>query len=71
MKNQPVPYDDALYDWLIHYNIYDKLFVAIPREKYNEYCNNYNTEGVFRSKSVNTILEILHKTKGNPQDLKV
>ena len=54
-----------LYDWVFHYNIYTDTWAAIPREKYTDYWSNANLEGVIKSTSFNTLIEILHRIKGD------
>jgi hypothetical protein len=56
---------EYLNDWVFHFNAYTKNWAAIPRETYNEYWNDYKNAGVIRSKSINTLLELLHKSKGS------
>jgi hypothetical protein len=54
---------ENLYDYLLHYNHYDGLWSAIPREKVNEYWNNRNTEGVLKSKDIKTLIELITRGK--------
>lgn len=56
---------DYLYDWVFHYNIYMDVWSAIPRDKYTDYWSDSNKEGIIRSTSFNTLIEILHRTKGD------
>ena len=56
---------DYLYDWLFHYNPFTKLYAAVPRHLINEYFNNYELDGVLRSKSDSTLKEILHRAGGD------
>jgi hypothetical protein len=56
---------EYLTDWLFHYNAENKEWAAIPRGTYSEYWNNYSNSEILRSKELNTLLEILHKTKGD------
>lgn len=60
---------DYLYDWVFHYNIYNETWSAIPRDKYNDYWSNAQLEGVLRSKSYETLMEILHRTAGDISQL--
>ena len=53
-----------LEDWVFHYNALSNQWAAIPREKYNEYWNSYDHPDVLRSKHLNTLLDLLHKSKG-------
>lgn len=50
---------EKLYDYVLHYNHYTKLWNAIPRERYNEYWNNPKVQGVISSKSVKTLIELI------------
>lgn len=52
-----------LYDYLLHYNHFDKMWNAIPREKINEYWNNRKIEGVLKSKNIKTLIEMI--TRGD------
>ena len=56
-----------LEDWVFHYNSFNDQWAAVPRETYNEYWSNYKHPEVLRSKNLNTLLELLHKTKGDKQ----
>ena len=54
-----------LEDWVFHYNSITNNWAAIPRECYSEYWNNYKHPDILRSKHLNTLLDLLHKTKGD------
>lgn len=54
-----------LEDWVFHYNSFKNQWSAVPREKYNEYWSNHKHPDVLRSKHLNTLLDILHKSKGD------
>ena len=56
---------DYLTDWVFHFNAHTDQWAAIPRETYNDYWNDYTHAGVIRSKSIDTLLELLHKSSGN------
>jgi hypothetical protein len=58
-----------LQDWVFHYNAIAQGWAAIPRELYNQYWSNYNLEGIIRSSKIETLLQILHKTKGDPIEI--
>ncbi len=55
---------EHLYDWVFHYNPYTKQWAAIPRDLYTKYWDNYNLEGIIRSSSHKTLLEIIERTEG-------
>lgn len=59
--------NDQLYlvNWVFHFNPYSNTWVAIPRDKYNEYWDNYNHPDILRSSNINTLLELLHRSKGD------
>lgn len=52
-------------EWIFNFNPYTGLWNAFPRNSYNDYWNNYELEGVLRSKDINTILSFLQKSNGN------
>ena len=56
---------DYLHDWVFHFNTYEQEWAAIPRDKYNEYWSDRDVEGIIRSNILDTLLEMLHKTKGD------
>lgn len=53
--------EDKLYDYIFHYNIYTKLWNAIPREKYLDYWCGREVDGIISSKKINTLIEIINK----------
>jgi hypothetical protein len=50
---------ENLYDYLLHYNHFDKLWSAIPRDQYNAYWSNRKVEGVIKSKNIKTLIELI------------
>jgi hypothetical protein len=54
-----------LYDWVFHYNHYNNIWSAIPRDVYKQYWDKYDLPGVIRSSKIETLLELLHKSKGD------
>jgi hypothetical protein len=56
---------DYLYDWVFHFNHYNNTWAAIPRDMYKQYWDNYNLPGIIRSSKIETLLELLHKSKGD------
>jgi hypothetical protein len=54
-----------LSDWVFHYNSYSEMWAAVPRETYTEYWSNYNHPSILRSSSINTLMDLLYKTKGD------
>lgn len=56
---------EYLQDWVFHYNVFTQKWAAIRRELYQQYWSDYNIEGVIRSSSLETLLSILHITKGD------
>ena len=54
-----------LEDWVFHFNSFTEQWAAIPRETYTEYWSNHKHPDVLKSKHLNTLLDLLHKTKGN------
>lgn len=56
-----------LHDWVFHFNMFTGLWAAIPRELYQAYWSNFELKGILRSKDKDTLLSILHRTKGDAQ----
>jgi hypothetical protein len=52
-----------LFDYVLHYNHFDKNWNAIPRDKYNEYWSNRKVDGVLKSKEIKTLIELI--TRGD------
>lgn len=52
-----------LYDYLLHYNHYNGVWSAIPRDKYNAYWSEKKVDGVLSSSSIDTLIEIITKGK--------
>jgi hypothetical protein len=44
---------------VFHWNNYDELWSAIPRELYVKYWDNDEVEGVLKSKSISTLMELI------------
>lgn len=61
--------ENYLYNWVFYFDSFNDLWSAIPRNLYNEYWNNSDIDGVIRSKSINTLTEIINKTKGNIKEI--
>lgn len=57
--------DAHMYEWLFHFNPHTQLWNAIPRDLQNEYWNNHTLADVLRSKHLNTLLDMIHRTKGD------
>jgi hypothetical protein len=52
---------------VFHFNSFRNEWAAVPRETYNEYWNDYKNGSVLRSKHLNILLDLLHKSKGNKE----
>jgi len=61
--------EDYMHDWVFHFNPYNKLWSAIPRDLYTKYWDNSQLDGVLRSKSLETLLHLLHKGKGDVNEI--
>ena len=60
-KYKHMTYTENLYDYVLHYNPYKDRWYAIPRDKYNEYWNSPDVEGVLCSKKHETLIELIAK----------
>lgn len=49
-------YASVLYNYVFHYNHFDDLWYAIPREKYTQYWDNEMTAGVLNAKEIETLI---------------
>jgi hypothetical protein len=54
-----------LEDWVFHFNSFTEEWAAVPRETYNEYWNQNDHPDVLRSRNLNSLLDLLHKSKGD------
>lgn len=54
-----------LEDWVFHFNSFTALWAAIPRTVCTDYWNRYDHPEVLRSKHLNTLLDLLNKSKGD------
>lgn len=59
-----------LYDWVFHYNHYTGLWNAAKRGNQEALFSNNSDERVLRSSDINTLVEIICKTKGTNKQLK-
>lgn len=60
---------ENLYDWLFHYNPYNKVWNAFRRDESSQYFNG-ELENVLSSKNYNTLIDIIHKTDGDAKKIK-
>jgi hypothetical protein len=60
MKN-----NDYLNDWVFHFNPYTEMWAAIPKDHYQDYWNDYAHADILRSTHLNTLIDLLHKSKGD------
>jgi hypothetical protein len=59
----------SLYNFVFHFNAYTGLWSAIPRDSYNNYWTDYPVHGILRSKSIDTLLHLLHQTGGDVEEV--
>ena len=59
------PQHDYMTDWIFHFNPYTQLWNAIPRNISTEYWSDSQHKDVLRSKHLNTLLDMIHRTKGD------
>ena len=58
-----------MHDWVFHFNPYTSLWCAVPRELYNKYWDDSQLENVLRSKDISTLLYLLHRSKGDINEI--
>lgn len=62
---------DNLYDYYLHYNIYDKSWNAVKRDKVVAYWNGgLKKEEIIKSKDINTIISYITKLDATTEDQK-
>lgn len=61
---------DALYNWVFHYNPMTNIWNAIPRDHYNLYWDNFDSESVIKSTQITTLIDLILKIGNNKLDLK-
>jgi hypothetical protein len=61
--------DLHMQNWVFNYNPYTQQWAAIPRSEYRSYWSDFNMKGVYKSRNINTLIEVLLKTKGNPEEM--
>jgi hypothetical protein len=47
---------EQLYNYVFHYNHFDGLWYAIPRENYSKYWDNEGAEGVLNAKDIDILI---------------
>lgn len=59
--------NDALYEWIFHFNCYTGLWSAFQRKDYTAYFNDPAdpTLMVIKSKDIKTLVDILHRINGD------
>ena len=61
--------DTSCYNFVFHYNPYSNLWSAIPRDLYDSFWSDYNTPGILRSSSIDTLLHLLRSTGGDVDEV--
>ena len=61
---------DYLQNWMFHFNPFTEKWAAIPRDLQMKYWDDYDLDGIIRSSKIETLLSILHKVKGDEDELK-
>jgi hypothetical protein len=61
--------NSALYDFVFHFNPYTQLWSAIHRDDYLHYWSDSSNTRVIRSKSIQTLQEIIIKTGGELSEI--
>lgn len=54
-----------MHDWVFHYDIYADVWNAIPRDKYAQYWNKRFVSGILKSKEIETLFDLIHRTHGD------
>jgi hypothetical protein len=67
-ENKSSP-DNALYNWVFHFNHFNNTWAAVPRDCYNLYWSDNNAAGVLRSSSIETLKALIYKTQGDQEKI--
>lgn len=59
-------FESSLYHFVFHFNPYSGLWAAIHRDDYLHYWSDSSTPRIIRSKSLETLKEIIYRTGGDP-----
>lgn len=62
--------EDNLYDYIFHYNPYEKVWHAIPRELQHLYWNGKSSEEIIKSSKIETLVELVTKGKNFVQKIR-
>lgn len=62
--------NEILQGWVFHFNPYNKIWNAIPREHYLDYWSGDNDDKIIKSHSIDTLIEIILKTNGDNKLIK-
>ena len=52
---------ENLYNYVFHYNDFAGLWSAIPRDSYNDYWDDADSEGVIQSKEINVLIDLIER----------
>jgi hypothetical protein len=58
-----------LYNWVFHFNSFNNMWAAIPREHYQEYWNVSDHPSIIKSREITTLIDILYKIGGDPSKI--
>lgn len=61
---------ESLYNWVFHYNPMNNLWNAIPRDHYNKYWDNLESDVVLKSTQISTLVDLILKISDNKLDLR-
>lgn len=53
-----------VYNWVFHFNIYDNVWAAIPRQLTQAYFNDQKTPGILFSRELDTLVDLISGTGG-------
>jgi hypothetical protein len=52
---------DKLFNYVFHYNPFNKLWSAIPRDSYQDYWDGTKNKGILKSKEIKTLMELINR----------
>jgi hypothetical protein len=49
--------ENKLQDYVFHYNVYNELWSAIPRDRYMKYWNDIECPGIIKDVNINNLIK--------------
>jgi len=60
-----------IHNWIFNFNEHTQKWVAVTRDNYFDLFNSSNSENCLKSSSIDTLIELINKTNGDIEKIKV